>query len=105
MVVAGAWMRIPTAIAEADAHFGLANRLGAPVARRVFLASPLAGRRGSKYRVVGRAIPQRARPVSQAEGRAIFELPPEGPVLLVAGALAGARSINELVVESFGDVG
>src|SRR4029077_16361080 len=50
-------------------------------------------------------IPARARSVSQAEGREIFELPRTGPVLLVAGALAGARSINELVVESFGEVG
>jgi UDP-N-acetylglucosamine--N-acetylmuramyl-(pentapeptide) pyrophosphoryl-undecaprenol N-acetylglucosamine transferase len=105
MLVASASMRIPAAIAEADAHLGLANRLAAPLARRVFLAYPLADRFGGKYRVVGRPIPERARAVSQAEGREIFELPQEGPVLLVAGALAGARSINELVVESFGAVG
>ena len=37
--------------------------------------------------------------------REIFELPPSGPVLLVAGALAGAHSINELVVEAFGESG
>ncbi len=105
MVVASASMRIPAAIAESDAHFGLANRLAAPLARRVFLAYPLTGRSGTKYRVVGRPIPERAQPVSRAEGRKIFELPSEGPVLLVAGALAGARSINELVVESFAEVG
>jgi UDP-N-acetylglucosamine--N-acetylmuramyl-(pentapeptide) pyrophosphoryl-undecaprenol N-acetylglucosamine transferase len=105
MVVAAASMRIPTAIAEADAHLGLANRLAVPFARRVFLAYPLPGRSGPKYRVVGRAIPERARPVTQAEAREIFELPREGPVLLVAGALAGAQSINELVAESFAEVG
>jgi UDP-N-acetylglucosamine--N-acetylmuramyl-(pentapeptide) pyrophosphoryl-undecaprenol N-acetylglucosamine transferase len=105
MVVAAASMRIPTAIAEADAHLGLANRWAAPFARRVFLAYPLAGKHSVKYRVVGRPIPERARTVSQAEGREIFELPRTGPVLLVAGALAGARSINELVVESFAEVG
>jgi hypothetical protein len=95
----------PAAIAEADAHLGLANRLAVPLAQRVFLAYPLAGRSGPRYRVVGRPIPARARPVSQAEGREIFELPSTGPVLLIAGALAGARSINDLVVESFGEVG
>jgi UDP-N-acetylglucosamine--N-acetylmuramyl-(pentapeptide) pyrophosphoryl-undecaprenol N-acetylglucosamine transferase len=55
--------------------------------------------------VVGRPIPERARPISQAGAREIFELPADQPVLLVAGALAGARSINELVVESFAEVG
>jgi UDP-N-acetylglucosamine--N-acetylmuramyl-(pentapeptide) pyrophosphoryl-undecaprenol N-acetylglucosamine transferase len=105
MVVAAASLRIPAALAEADAHLGLANRLAAPFASRVFLAYPLPGRGGPKYRVVGRPLPARARPISQEAAREIFELPPDGPVLLVAGALAGARSLNEQVVESFGAVG
>jgi UDP-N-acetylglucosamine--N-acetylmuramyl-(pentapeptide) pyrophosphoryl-undecaprenol N-acetylglucosamine transferase len=105
VVLAAATMRIPAALAEADAHLGLANRLASPFARRVFLAYPLAGRHRASYRVVGRPIPERARAIPQDEAREIFELPPEGAVLLVAGALAGARSINELVVESFADVG
>src|SRR5438067_1361859 len=66
VVLAAASMRIPAALAEADAHLGLANRLALPFAKRVFLAYPLAGRHGSRYRVVGRPIPQRARPISQA---------------------------------------
>jgi UDP-N-acetylglucosamine--N-acetylmuramyl-(pentapeptide) pyrophosphoryl-undecaprenol N-acetylglucosamine transferase len=105
MVLAAATMRIPVAVSEADAHLGLANRLSLPFARRVFLAYPLPGRNAPRYRVVGRPIPARARTIGQAEARQIFELPQEGPVLLVAGALAGARSINELVVEAFGEVG
>jgi UDP-N-acetylglucosamine--N-acetylmuramyl-(pentapeptide) pyrophosphoryl-undecaprenol N-acetylglucosamine transferase len=105
VVLAAASMHIPAALAEADAHLGLANRLALPFARRVFLAYPLAGKHGSKFRVVGRPIPDRARPLPQAEAREIFELPAEGPVLLVAGALAGAHSINELVIETFGEVG
>jgi UDP-N-acetylglucosamine--N-acetylmuramyl-(pentapeptide) pyrophosphoryl-undecaprenol N-acetylglucosamine transferase len=105
VVLAAATMRIPAALAEADAHLGLANRLASPFARRVFLAYPLAGRHSANYRVVGRPIPERARAIPQDEAREIFELPAEGAVLLVAGALAGARSINELVVESFADVG
>ena len=105
VVLAAATMRIPAALAEADAHLGLANRLALPFAQRVFLAYPLAGKHGGKYRVVGRPIPERARRIPQGEAREIFELPADGPVLLVAGALAGARSINELVVESFSEVG
>src|SRR5262249_35279449 len=73
--------------------------------RRAHLASPPEGRDGDKSRVVGRPIPERARRVPKGRARAIFELPPDEPLLLVAGALAGARSLNELVVEAFGEVG
>ncbi|HJW66906.1 MAG TPA: glycosyltransferase, partial [Gaiellaceae bacterium] len=38
MVVAAARRRIPTALTEADAHLGLANRLAVPFAKRVFLS-------------------------------------------------------------------
>ncbi len=105
MVLAAATMRIPAAVSEADAHLGLANRLAAPLARRVFLAYPLEGRAGGKYRVVGRPVPARARAIPQRAARELFELPAEGPVLLVAGALAGARALNELVVEAFAEAG
>ena len=105
MVLAAATMRIPRAVAEADAHLGLANRLAAPLAGRVFLAYPDESHSGGKYRVVGRPIPERARAVARDEARAVFDLPPDGQVLLVAGALAGARSINELAISAFGESG
>ena len=105
MVLAASSMRIPAALSEADAHLGLANRLALPFAKRVFLAYPLEDREEPRYRVVGRPIPARARPIPRHEAREIFELPPDGPVLLVAGALAGARSINETAIEAFAEVG
>src|SRR5439155_15801402 len=61
-MVLAAWTRgIPAALAEADAHFGLANRLAAPLTRRVFLSFPVHGRSGAKYRVTGRPIPPSSR--------------------------------------------
>jgi UDP-N-acetylglucosamine--N-acetylmuramyl-(pentapeptide) pyrophosphoryl-undecaprenol N-acetylglucosamine transferase len=105
MVLAARTRRIPAALTEADAHLGLANRLAAPYATRVFLAYPVAGLREPKYRVVGRPIPARSRPVDQADARREFGLPAEGRALGVFGALAGARSLNELAVEALGDVG
>jgi UDP-N-acetylglucosamine--N-acetylmuramyl-(pentapeptide) pyrophosphoryl-undecaprenol N-acetylglucosamine transferase len=105
MVYAAARRRIPAALMEADAHLGLANRLAAPFARRVFLSFPIDGRDGAKYRVTGRPIPARSRALSQDEGRRLFGLPPMGPVLLVFGGSLGARVLNELAVESFGAVG
>jgi UDP-N-acetylglucosamine--N-acetylmuramyl-(pentapeptide) pyrophosphoryl-undecaprenol N-acetylglucosamine transferase len=105
MVLAARSMRIPAALTEADAEFGLANRLAAPFAKRVFLAYPLHSRTSSRYRVVGRPISARSKAVPQSEAREIFEVPQDGPVLVVFGALAGARALNELAVESFGQVG
>ena len=105
MVLAAARRRIPTALTEADAHLGLANRLAAPFARRVFLSFPIEGYDPPKYEVVGRPLPAQASPLPRAEARAQLGLPAEGPVLLVAGARAGARSLNELAVEAFGATG
>jgi UDP-N-acetylglucosamine--N-acetylmuramyl-(pentapeptide) pyrophosphoryl-undecaprenol N-acetylglucosamine transferase len=105
MVLAAARRRIPTALTEADAHLGLSNRLAAPFAKRVFLSFPIDGRRPPKYEVVGRPLPATAHPLPRAEARAQLGLPAEGPVLLVAGARAGARSLNELAVEAFGASG
>jgi UDP-N-acetylglucosamine--N-acetylmuramyl-(pentapeptide) pyrophosphoryl-undecaprenol N-acetylglucosamine transferase len=105
MVVAAARRRLPTAITEADAHLGLANRLAAPFAKRVFLSFPIAGREPPKYEVVGRPLPAAALALPRAEARQQLGLPPDGPVLLVAGARAGAQALNEFAVETFGTGG
>jgi UDP-N-acetylglucosamine--N-acetylmuramyl-(pentapeptide) pyrophosphoryl-undecaprenol N-acetylglucosamine transferase len=100
-MVYAAWRRrIPAAVTEADAHLGLANRLAAPFARCVFLAYPVPGRGGGKYRVVGRPV----RPVEEVpedEARRRFGLPPEGHVLLVFGGSQGAQALNELALETW----
>jgi UDP-N-acetylglucosamine--N-acetylmuramyl-(pentapeptide) pyrophosphoryl-undecaprenol N-acetylglucosamine transferase len=105
MVYAASRRRIPAALMEADAHLGLANRLAVPFARRVFLSFPIAGRDGGKYRVTGRPIPARSKLVPQAEARELFGLPQDGPVLLVFGGSLGARVLNELAVDAFGESG
>jgi UDP-N-acetylglucosamine--N-acetylmuramyl-(pentapeptide) pyrophosphoryl-undecaprenol N-acetylglucosamine transferase len=105
-MVLAAWLaRIPAALSEADAHLGLANRLAEPFARRVFLSFPIAGREKSKYRVTGRPLPERSRPPERAQARERFGLPQQGPVLLVFGGSQGARALNELVAERFGESG
>src|SRR3954453_18117217 len=105
MVAAAARRRIPTALTEADAHLGLANRLAAPFARRVFLSFPIPGREPPKYVVTGRPLPAKAHPQPRAQARAELGLPAEGPVLLIAGARAGARALNEFAVDTFGASG
>jgi UDP-N-acetylglucosamine--N-acetylmuramyl-(pentapeptide) pyrophosphoryl-undecaprenol N-acetylglucosamine transferase len=100
-MVYAAWRRrVPAALAEADAHLGLANRLAAPFARRVFLAYHVAGRTGPKYRVVGR--PVHSRPdVAPDVARERFGLPAAGRVLLVFGGSLGAGALNELALDAF----
>ena len=105
MVLAARVRRIPTALTEADAHLGLANRLAAPFARRVFLSYSIAGRDGAKYVVTGRPIPSAHLAADRSTGRARFGLPAEGPVLAVFGGLAGAQALNELAVDAFAESG
>lgn len=104
-MVLAAWLRrIPAALTEADAHLGLANRLAAPFARRLFLAYPIDGVNG-KARVVGRPIPSTSQAVAGDEARRRFELPQEGPVVLVFGGSLGARTLNDAAIEAWGAAG
>jgi UDP-N-acetylglucosamine--N-acetylmuramyl-(pentapeptide) pyrophosphoryl-undecaprenol N-acetylglucosamine transferase len=105
MVLAAGLLRIPAALTEADAHLGLANRLAAPFAKRVFCAFPIEGLEGEKYQVVGRPIPKRSRPVAAAEARRRFDLPAEGPVVLVFGGSQGARRLNEAALAAWASEG
>jgi UDP-N-acetylglucosamine--N-acetylmuramyl-(pentapeptide) pyrophosphoryl-undecaprenol N-acetylglucosamine transferase len=105
MVLAARLRGIPAALTEADAHLGLANRLAAPFARRLFLAYAIAGRDGAKVRVVGRPIPLAHRGAGREEGRERFGLSADGRVVAVFGALAGARSLNEMAAAAWGAEG
>jgi UDP-N-acetylglucosamine--N-acetylmuramyl-(pentapeptide) pyrophosphoryl-undecaprenol N-acetylglucosamine transferase len=101
MVLAARLRGVPAALTEADAHLGLANRLAAPFAQRVFLAYPVAGRDGAKYRVVGRPVPRAHLGSTREEARTTFGLPVDRPVLAVFGGLAGAQALNQFAVEAY----
>jgi cell division protein FtsW len=105
MALAARLHRIPAALTEADAHLGLANRLAAPFARRVFLAYGIPGRGGEKYRVTGRPVPASHLGAGRDESRARFGLPLAGPVLAFFGGLAGAQALNRLAADAFGKAG
>ena len=105
MVLAAYLLRIPAALTEADAHLGLANRLAAPLAQRIFLAYELPGRDGAKYRVTGRPVPREHQGVEAAAARSTLGLPVDRPVLAFFGALAGAKALNDLAVTAYGDAG
>jgi len=105
MVLAARLSGVPAALTEADAHLGLANRLAAPFASKLFLAYEIPGHTGKKVEVVGRPIPVAHLGASRADARARFGLGPEAPTVAVFGALAGATSLNEMAVAAWGDDG
>jgi UDP-N-acetylglucosamine--N-acetylmuramyl-(pentapeptide) pyrophosphoryl-undecaprenol N-acetylglucosamine transferase len=104
MVLAARLEGIPCALTEADAHLGLANRLAAPLANRVFLALPV-GRDGEKYRAVGRPIPSASRPVEREEARGRLGLAADARVVLVFGGSLGARLLNDLALDAWAEKG
>lgn len=90
---------VPVVVHEANARAGLANRVGARVARRVLAAVPDSGLRDAE--VVG--IPLRAsitgldRAGLRHQARAHFGFADDARVLLVFGGSQGAVSINRAV--------
>src|SRR4051794_32408790 len=104
MVVAARLRGIPCALTEADAHLGLANRLAAPFADRVFLALPV-GRDGEKYRPVGRPIPPASQARPRGEARAALGLAPDAKVVLIFGGSLGARFLNDVSLDAWAESG
>ncbi len=103
-VALAAWlMRRPLLLTEADSHMGMANRMAAPLARRVTLAFPLAGRSGAKYVVTGRPVGAAVTRATRTAGRRAFGIDPGATVVLIVGGSQGARSLNVAAVEAFGD--
>src|SRR3954447_18587731 len=86
-------LRLPLVLTEADSHLGIANRLLAPRARKVFLAFPIAGRDGPRYAVVRRPVPRATGKVDRAAALERFGLPADQHCLLVFGGSLGARTI------------
>jgi UDP-N-acetylglucosamine--N-acetylmuramyl-(pentapeptide) pyrophosphoryl-undecaprenol N-acetylglucosamine transferase len=95
-------LRLPLVLTEADSHLGIANRLLARSAERVFLAFPLEGREGGRYRVVGRPIPADTLGADRAAARERFGIGADEQCLLVFGGSLGARTVNEATLEAFG---
>jgi UDP-N-acetylglucosamine--N-acetylmuramyl-(pentapeptide) pyrophosphoryl-undecaprenol N-acetylglucosamine transferase len=100
--LAAATLRLPLALTEADSHLGVANRLLAPLARRVFLAFPLDEHPGGKYVVTGRPVPQGTGESDRRAARERFGIAADAQCLLVFGGSLGARRLNEAALDAFG---
>ena len=102
--LAAASLRLPLVLTEADSHLGVANRMLAPLAKRVFLAFQLPGRGAPKYEVVGRPIPAANLNADRDAARARFGIRPDEPCLLVFGGSLGAHTINQAALDAFSPV-
>lgn len=100
--LAAASLRVPLVLTEADSHLGLANRVLAPLARRVYLSFPVRDRRGSKYVVAGRPMRRGIGRADRAAARARFGIAPDDACLLVFGGSLGARRLNAAALDAFG---
>jgi UDP-N-acetylglucosamine--N-acetylmuramyl-(pentapeptide) pyrophosphoryl-undecaprenol N-acetylglucosamine transferase len=100
--LAAVLLRIPLLLTEADSHLGMANRLLAPAAKRVFLSFPIEGRQGKKYELSGRPVPAGTGQADRGEARRRFGIPESDQCLLVFGGSLGARSLNFAALDAFG---
>ena len=93
MLLAARAARVPAALLEVDAHMGLANRLAVPLVQRVYLAFPIPGRSGGKYRVTGRPVPQHG----------AISATVDHPQVLVFGGSLGSSRLNELAAAAWAE--
>ena len=99
--LAAATLRLPLVLTEADSHLGVANRLLAPFARRIFLAFGLPGRTGAKYAVTGRPVPATTLNADRGRARERFGIGADEACVLVFGGSLGARRINDAAIDAF----
>lgn len=94
---------LPLVLTEADSHLGMANRMLARMAERVFLAFPIPGRDGPRFVVTGRPLRLDGAAADRNAARERFGIGGGEPCLLVFGGSLGARRINEAALEAFGE--
>lgn len=93
---------IPAVICEQNVFPGVANRVLAQVATRVFTTFPESDRYFPKGKAecLGNPIRPEAFRLTREEARAILGFPPTPHLLLVTGGSLGARSLNRATVEA-----
>jgi UDP-N-acetylglucosamine--N-acetylmuramyl-(pentapeptide) pyrophosphoryl-undecaprenol N-acetylglucosamine transferase len=102
VVLGAALLRVPVVLHEQTAVPGLANRIGARVARRIAVTFP--DRAGSfpaaRVVVTGNPLRPELRAGTRSSAIARFQLDPAVPLVYVTGGALGAHRINRVVGEA-----
>jgi UDP-N-acetylglucosamine--N-acetylmuramyl-(pentapeptide) pyrophosphoryl-undecaprenol N-acetylglucosamine transferase len=101
VVAAASLRKIPSVIHEQTAAPGLANRLAAPLARRIAVTYADSARHfpASKVVVTGNPVRPELRTGSRAQALARYHFDPALPVIYITGGAQGAHRINRAVGE------
>lgn len=104
-VVFVAWIyRIPVVLHESDSAPGLANRVLAKFAKKIILSFPGSEKYFAKYidklRLIGNPIRKEIIQGNKEQGREIFKITSDKPVVLIMGGSQGAKKINEVVLNT-----
>jgi UDP-N-acetylglucosamine--N-acetylmuramyl-(pentapeptide) pyrophosphoryl-undecaprenol N-acetylglucosamine transferase len=102
VVAVAALHGVPGLALEADAHLGVANQLLRPFVKRFCLSFPIEGLAPPRYVVTGRPLGPAQLEATAEDGRVVFELRPDLPVVLAFGGSQGAQSLNRACIAAFG---
>ncbi len=91
--------KVPVVVHEQNSLPGLANKVGARIARRVAVSFPDTPLPHAEYvgLPIRTMISRLDRPALRPEARAFFGLDPERPTLVVTGGSQGARNVNTAI--------
>jgi UDP-N-acetylglucosamine--N-acetylmuramyl-(pentapeptide) pyrophosphoryl-undecaprenol N-acetylglucosamine transferase len=105
-VVVAAWMlQVPIFLHESDVSPGLANRLTGKLATEIFVSFPKTEYFAiQKSIIVGNPIRREILEGSAEEGKKLFRITGERPVLLFLGGSQGAQRINDVVLAALPDL-
>lgn len=101
-VIAASYVRVPVMTHESDAVPGLANKIIARMAKRIFVSFPESKEHFSEYKVIfsGNPIREDILKGDKARAQRLFGLRENLPVVLVFGGSQGAQKINGLLSDS-----
>ena len=107
VVIAGWILWIPIFLHESDISPGLANRIGGKMALEIFTAFPAEKveyfPRG-KLISVGNPLRPEILAGSKEEGKKVFNLTGEKPIILILGGSQGAQKINDIILAVLPDL-
>ncbi len=105
-VIAASYTRVPVLTHESDAAAGLANKIIARVAKKIFVSFPESKEHFPEHKVVLSGNPIRSDILHGDRTRAqrFFGLRENLPVVLVFGGSQGAQNVNALLSESLGEI-